>query len=313
MRAVPIKLSLGACANFRFGCHDMSTFEQLMDMWRVMYDTICMVQTQHAGHGKSYCAFCNNGFLRHVGYVDAEFGAGWYYDCWVARRTPGAVQLLPALFAGHRFLWLQLPRGLLGPRVPRIPWTTLRIPAWNMFPNWISRRRSPTAVGVKRKCAVFFLFRKTEVVRLEWKLAGTTSCEKGNHFIYFQCKERCFGSMPVNFFRVKTLCVWTAQEWTRCRLLGCSPIQFQCALVSTSEASASAPGATILGTFVDTPALVLGTSALIPGTMGGGTTYTEISLAQSCQSIRFGSKHFPFLSPKPVRLQVPGIFFDVNL
>ena len=125
-------------------------------MWRVMYDNVCMVQMQHAGHGKSYCAFCNNGFLRHVGYVDAEFGAGWYYDCWVARRTPGAVQLLPALFAGHRFLWLQLPRGLLGPRVPRIPWTTLRIPAWNMFPNWISRRRSPTAVGVKRKCAVFF-------------------------------------------------------------------------------------------------------------------------------------------------------------
>jgi hypothetical protein len=29
------------------------------------------------------------------------------------------------------------------------------------------------------------------------------SREKGNHFIYFQCKERCFGSMPVNFFRVK--------------------------------------------------------------------------------------------------------------
>ena len=68
-------------------------------------------------------------------------------------------------------------------------------------------------------------------------------------------------------------------------------MQFQWALVSTSEASASAPGATILGTFVDTPALVLGTSALIPGTMSGGTTYTEISLAQSCQSIRFGSKH----------------------
>ena len=184
----------------------MSTFEQFMDMWRVMYDNVCMVQTQHAGHGKSHCAFCNNGFLRHVGYVDAEFGADWYYDCWVARRTPGAVQLLPALFAGHRFLWLQLPRGLLGPRVPRKPWTTLQIPAWNMFPNWISRRRSPTAVGVKRKCAVFFLFRKTtEVVRLEWKLAGTTSREKGNHFIYFQCKERCFGSMPVNFFRVKNL------------------------------------------------------------------------------------------------------------
>jgi hypothetical protein len=29
------------------------------------------------------------------------------------------------------------------------------------------------------------------------------SREKGNHFIYFQRKERCFGSMPVNFFRVK--------------------------------------------------------------------------------------------------------------